>query len=106
MMRGLMQDWYDHRFFYNLDRIVQSEPWLQRDRLMIDQLKSVGIEKGKSFDPDAKTVAMLDSAAQEAGAWLAQRYDAGFPPFWEGSRWMLPAPPDLVKAAQELLFRP
>ena len=43
---------YDASFFEHLDRIVQSEPWLQRDRAMIDQLKSFGIEKGKPFKPD------------------------------------------------------
>ena len=48
---------YDLRFFQSLDRIVQSEPWLPRDRAMIDQLKSIGIEKGKPFNPDAKTTA-------------------------------------------------
>ena len=48
---------YDHRFFRILDRIVQSEPWLPRDGAMIDQLKSIGIEKGKPFNPDAKTTA-------------------------------------------------
>ena len=44
---------YDASFFEHLDRIVQSEPWLQRDRAMIDPLKSIGIEKGKPFKPDA-----------------------------------------------------
>jgi hypothetical protein len=34
------------RFFQSLDRIVQTEPWLPRDRLIIDMLKSVDIEKG------------------------------------------------------------
>ena len=43
---------YDLSFFESLDRIVQREPWLERDKAMIDQLKSIGIEKGKSFNPD------------------------------------------------------
>jgi hypothetical protein len=54
---------YDASFFKNLDRIVQSEPWLQRDRAMIDQLKSLGIEKGKPFNPDQKTTKLLDAGA-------------------------------------------
>ena len=45
---------YDLRFFQSLDRIVQSEPWLERDKVMIDMLKSIGIEKGKPFNPDAQ----------------------------------------------------
>src|SRR5208282_5897905 len=54
---------YDMRFFESLDRIVQLEPWLTRDKAMIDQLKSIGIEKGKPFAPDAKLTAILNSAA-------------------------------------------
>ena len=46
---------YDVRFFQSLDRIVQIEPWLTRDEVMIDVLKSIGIEKGKPFNPDART---------------------------------------------------
>ena len=61
---------YDVSFFTSLDRVVQSEPWLPRDRAMIDMLRSLGIEKGKPFNPDAKTKAMLDAAAREAQAWL------------------------------------
>jgi hypothetical protein len=93
---------YDASFFEHLDHIVQSEPWLQRDRAMIDPLKSLGIEKGKPFNPDEATKALLTSAAHEAGAWLEAKYNAGLPPFFsETSRWTFPAPPDLIKAAQE-----
>src|SRR5262245_7595939 len=90
---------YDASFFEHLARIVQNEHWLQRDRAMIDQLKSLGIEKGKTFRPDAATKALLTSAAREAGAWLEAKYDAGLPPFFsEKSRWTSPAPPEVVKA--------
>ena len=46
---------YDVRFFESLHRMVQAEPWLERDRAMIDPLKSIGIEQGKPFKPDQKT---------------------------------------------------
>jgi len=49
---------YDARFFESLDRIVQAEPWLERDKAMIASLESIGIEKGKTFDPDARTRAI------------------------------------------------
>jgi hypothetical protein len=42
---------YDVRFFQSLDRMVQSEQWLDRDGVMIDMLKSIGIEKGKPSSP-------------------------------------------------------
>jgi hypothetical protein len=72
---------YDLRFFQSLDRIVQSEPWIERDRAMIDPLRSIGIEKGKPFVPNEATQVILTEAIGEAKALLAQRYDAGFPPF-------------------------
>jgi hypothetical protein len=92
---------YDASFFDRLNRIVQDEPWIPRDRAMIDQLKSIGIEKSKSFSPDDKTKALLNAAAQYGKVLLEQRFDAGFPPFFEGTHWTLPvSSPDLVKAMQ------
>jgi hypothetical protein len=84
---------YDSTFFELLDRFVQAEPWLTRDKAMIDSLKTIGIEKGKPFQPDAKTKAILESAMQEAHAVIALRYETGFvPPFFEGTRWSVPVP--------------
>jgi hypothetical protein len=98
---------YDASFFTNLHRIVQSEPWLQRDRAMIDQLKSLGIERGKPFNPNEATRELLNSAVREAGALLEAKYDAGLPPFFSpASRWTFPAPPDLVKAMQQAFADP
>ena len=54
---------YDMRFFQSLNRMVQYEPWLDRDRAMIDPLKSIGIEKGKPFNPDSTTQDILKQAA-------------------------------------------
>jgi len=74
---------------------VQAEPWLTRDKVMIDQLKSLGIEKGKPFKPDEKTKSILDNAAREAHDVIALKYENGFvPPFFEGTRWGLPLPPE------------
>jgi len=90
---------YDASFFRNLDRIVQNEPWLQRDRAMIDQLRTLGIEKGKPFNPDQKTEDILNGAAREAHNVLSLRYDAGFPTMIPGSRWFPAASPEMVEAA-------
>lgn len=91
---------YDERFFEGLNRIVQAEPWFGRDRAMIDQLRSIGIEKGKAFAPTADTKQALTAGAREARTWLEARYAAGLPPFFEGTHWSFPAPPELVRAAQ------
>ncbi len=78
---------YDLRFFESLSRIVQTQPWLERDKVMIDQLKSIGIEKGNAFSPDARTQAVLNDAAREAHVWLVARYEASFAPYYEGGHW-------------------
>jgi hypothetical protein len=45
---------YDLRFFQALDRFVQREPWLERDKAMIDPLKTLGIEKASPSTPTRK----------------------------------------------------
>ena len=89
---------YDVKFFKSLDRIVHSQPWLTRDKIMIDHLKTIGIEKGKPFNPDVKTTRILNAAAKGALAYIETMYDAGFPPLNQDAHWAIPAMPDLVKA--------
>ena len=89
---------YDARFFESLNRFVQVEPWLIRDKAMIDMLKSVGIEKGKPFRPDTTTKVMLEASAHEARALIEMQYEKTFvPPFNEGKHWALPASPEVVE---------
>jgi len=90
---------YDLRYFQSLDRVVQMEPWLARDKMMIDMLKSIGIEKGKPFNPDTQTQDVLNSAAREARALQEIRYEGMFRPYFDISRWSLPAMPDYLKAS-------
>jgi hypothetical protein len=89
---------YDLSFFTLLDRVVQNELWIERDRVMIDQLRSIGIEKGKPFHPDENAKKALEAGIKEAQNLLAAKYDAGFPPFFEGTHWTLPSLPEVIKA--------
>ena len=91
---------YDIRFFQTLDRFVQQEPWLTRDKAMIDQLRAIGIEKGKPFAPDAKTEGILNAGAREAHALLERTYENAFSPYFADRRWTFPADPEYIKAAQ------
>jgi hypothetical protein len=86
---------YDATFFDLLDRFVQAEPWLTRDKAMIDSMKTIGIEKGKPFKPDEKAKGILADAVREAHEVIALKYEKGFlPPFYEGTHWGLPVPPE------------
>jgi hypothetical protein len=81
---------YDLRFFESLNRMVQAEPWLERDKAMIDQLKTIGIERGQPFKPDAKTQQILTDAILEAKAVLEESY-GNVPAFYQGAHWFFPA---------------
>jgi hypothetical protein len=97
---------YDLRFFQSLDRFVQQEPWLTRDKAMIDPLKSIGIEKGKPFRPDEATQRLLNAAAGEAHAWLELKYETIFSPYYEGRRWVFPILPEVIEGLQTQFANP
>lgn len=99
---------YDIRFFESLNRVVQHEPWLERDRVFIDMLATVGIVKGQPFAPDAKMVQALNVAAKQAHHYLDGKYsDLTKGPFAPGSRWCFPERMGLVfQAAQEQFAAP
>jgi hypothetical protein len=97
---------YDLRFFQSLDRFVQQEPWLTRDKAMIDQLKSIGIEKGKPFSPDEATQRILNAAAGEAHAWLDLKYETMFSPYYAGRQWVFPILPEVIGGLQSQFANP
>jgi hypothetical protein len=88
---------YDLRFFQSLDRVVQAEPWQTRDKVMIDVLKSIGIEKGKAFVPNPKLQETLQAVAREARALFNARFETAFPPFYSDRQWAVVAPPEILE---------
>jgi len=82
---------YDARFYEHLAAVIQREPWLQRDRAMIDTLRTIGIEKGKPFAPNDKRRKQLAAAAKRAHTLLDAAFERLFDtPFASGSRWTFP----------------
>jgi len=93
---------YNIHFFESLSNFIQREPWLTRDMAMIDQLKTIGIEKGKDFKPDARTKEILEAAIADAHKWVDAQYEETFnQPFYEGTKWALPASQQTTKAIME-----
>ncbi len=88
---------YDIGFWEALDRVVQAEPWLPRDRPFAEMLAALGIRRGQPFAPDADRVELLEGAVREAHDWLRELY-AHEPPFYEGRRWFFPAGRDFTDA--------
>ena len=74
---------------------------------MIDLLRTLGIEKGKPFNPDDDAREIMNGAAQEARQWLDLQYEASLlPPFYEGGHWALPTPPGLMDGMQSSFADP
>ncbi len=97
---------YDATFFDDLDRFVQDNPWIDRDRAMIDTLRTLGIEKGKRFAADANVRKQMNAAMREAHAWLEAKYDAGWETWFPGTQWRSAGPADVVKASASSYAEP
>jgi hypothetical protein len=91
---------YDTHFFELLNQFIQREPWIIRDKAMIDQLKTIGIVKGKPFQPDTRTKEIMTAAITIAHDYLDKKFEEMFTtmPYYEGTHWTLPAFPDFAKS--------
>jgi hypothetical protein len=96
---------YDLSFFESLQRMVDAEPWLERDKAMIDPLKTIGIARGRMFAPDAQMRQVLGEAILEAKAWLEFNYGR-LPPYYEGKRWFFPTTEEMVRNMQSFWRAP
>jgi len=76
-------------YWESLNKVVQSEPVMERDRLILAQLRFLGIEKGKPFKPDERQKKILEQAVVvgEAMAKANTSDKRVEPPFWPGSQW-------------------
>jgi hypothetical protein len=90
---GKLWDGYprmDGRFYAVLAKMVNEEPIIPRDLAMMNILRSIGIEKDKTFKPDAATTAILDAAAKAAHATINDMQRALVSPYWDATHWTLP----------------
>src|SRR5262245_42036485 len=76
-------------YWESLNKVVQSEPVMERDRLILAQLRFLRIEKGKPFKPDARQKKILEQAVVVGEAMAkANTSDKRMePPFWPGTQW-------------------
>ena len=81
---------FDVTFYESLARMVEEEAAQPRDLVALGELRSIGIEKGKPFKPDAAMREILNKAVLEARAGFIQSNYA-LPPFREGAQWAIPA---------------
>jgi hypothetical protein len=86
---------YDASWFRELAAMVNEEPVRERDKVMMGMLASIGIERGKPFQPDAKTQKALDAALVDARRIMQHYFDTpgrALASWWPGSQWTAPSP--------------
>lgn len=79
----------EHDIFGLIDDLVQDEVVLREDLVMYGILKYLGLEKGKSFKPNAYTRELLDEGARDAFADMETYLGSGkaFEQYWEETFW-------------------
>jgi len=81
---------YDFTYFTDLNAVIQREPVLERDKAMMALLAGIGMEKGKDFNPDAKTKKALQEGLDRAYVFMQNYFTTpgvAMVPYWEGSQW-------------------
>jgi hypothetical protein len=76
-------------YWEGLNEVIQNEPVMERDRLILAQLRPLGIEKGKPFNPDGRQTKILEDAVVvgEAMAKANTSERRMEPVFWPGTNW-------------------
>jgi hypothetical protein len=76
-------------YWRSLNDVVQREPVMEWDRLILAQLRFLGLEKGKPLNPDARQAKLLEDGVivGEAMAKANTSDKRVEPPFWPGTHW-------------------
>jgi hypothetical protein len=88
---------FDISFYERLSEMLNEEPVFQRDKMMVTNLRSLGIVKGQPFTPSAKNKAILEQAVADGYKLLQARFRRVGTPFWKGKQWTTPAAPLEIK---------
>jgi len=92
---------YDLTYFSDLNAVVQREPVLERDKVMMAMLADLGMRKGQPFNPDEQTKKVLLEGLDRAYAYLQQAFTtpgAALAPYWKARQWsVFNLPPEQAK---------
>ena len=80
---------YDERWFEDLHDVISVEPSRPRDMVMMGMLKTIGIEKGKPYNPDARTRAIYRKAVVDAWHYMQETFAEELPgeAWWSDRKW-------------------
>jgi len=89
-MRYPTLPYFDERWFEDLFDIVSVENVKEQDKVMMGMLASLGIEKGKPYNPDAKTKKAMRQGVIDAYHHMQQRIlhpEDSSRTWWNGKHW-------------------
>jgi len=81
---------YDMTFFTDLNAVIQREPVLERDKVMMAMLADLGIRKGQPFTPSAETQKALLKGLDRAYAHMQDMFvrpGVALAPYWKDRQW-------------------
>lgn len=79
---------YDTTFYTDLNTIIQREPVLEQDKVMMGMLASLGMVRGQPFEPDAKMQDAMLEGLQCAYDTMQEHFvTKSIIPLWEDRQW-------------------
>jgi len=87
---------YDERWFHDVYEIFSIEPVQEQDKIMMFFLSTLGIEKGKPFNPDKTAEKAMRQAAIDAYYYISHRviYPNADKFYWPDRKWQNVLTPD------------
>ncbi len=81
---------YDLSYFRDLHTVIQNEPVLERDKAMMGLLASIGIEKGKPFEPTPEDEMAMLEGLQRAYDWMQDTFiNRSTEAWWKDRQWQV-----------------
>lgn len=88
----------DETIYAELDEIIQEEVVEEQNLVMMGMLNSIGIQKGRPFQPDTKIMEIYAAAAPKALQYMIEQYLRHLNPLaYDGKKWSLLIPPGVVE---------
>jgi hypothetical protein len=79
---------YDETYFTDLNTVIQREPVLEQDKVMMGMLASLGMVRGQPFEPDAETKTAMLEGLQCAYDTMQEHFiTKSVIPLWDDKQW-------------------
>jgi len=96
---------FDASYFAELNEILQEEKVEEKDVTFLGVLESIGIEKGKPYNPSKQDLELYDAAARDAQNYLRENYlERAAPRYYNDRQWTNAVPMSAVMTYMDWQF--